>query len=145
MEGLLGGPLFVNNHDREGNANDRNLLNNDGRFLLIVQMNEKDLFTKLCSYENLELAFKKARKGKTLKPYVLEFEENLKQNLLMLRSELLLHAYRPQSLKTFILRDPKTRKISVSSFRDRIVHHALVQILEPIFEKSLFTTLMPTA
>lgn len=99
-------------------------------------MNEEDLFTKLCSYENLELAFKKARKKKTFKPYVLEFEDDLKQNLLMLRSELLLHSYHPQPLKTFILRDPKTRKISVSSFRDRIVHHALVQILEPLFEKS---------
>ncbi|MDP2947535.1 MAG: reverse transcriptase/maturase family protein, partial [Nanoarchaeota archaeon] len=36
---------------------------------------------------------------------------------------------------TFILRDPKTRKISKAVFRDRIVHHALVQIIEPFFDK----------
>jgi len=38
-------------------------------------------------------------------------------------------------LETFILRDPKTRKISVNDFRDRIVHHAICNIIEPIFEK----------
>ncbi len=98
-------------------------------------MGNDELFSKLCSYENLELAFKKARKGKTLKHYVIEFENNLKQNLLDLRLELLFHAYRPKPLKTFIVRDPKTRKISKSEFRDRIIHHAICNILEPIYEK----------
>ncbi len=98
-------------------------------------MDSSNLFNELCSYNNLELAFKKTRKGKTLKHYVIEFENNLKQNLLDLRIELLFHAYRPKSLKTFIVRDPKTRKISKSDFRDRIVHHAICNILEPIYEK----------
>ena len=60
---------------------------------------------------------------------------NLKKNLSILRTELLLHSYKPKSLETFIIRDPKTRKISKSDFRDRIVHHALCNIIEPIFEK----------
>ncbi len=98
-------------------------------------MGNDELFSKLCSYENLELAFKRARKGKTLKPYIIEFEKDLKQNLLDLRIELLFHAYRPKPLKTFIVRDPKTRKISKSEFRDRIIHHAICNILEPIYEK----------
>ena len=51
----------------------------------------------------------------------------------MLRCELDLT--KPKPLKTFILHDPKTRKISKSDFRDRIVHHAIVNILEPIFDK----------
>jgi len=93
-------------------------------------------YEELCSYENLELAFKRARKGKTLKPYVIEFEENLKQNLLQLRNELTMQTYQPQPLKTFILRDPKTRKISKSDFRDRIIHHAICNIIEPIFQKT---------
>lgn len=96
----------------------------------------KNLWQKLCSYENLELAFKKARKNKTLKSYVINFEKELNQNLAMLRSELLLHSYRPNPLINFIIHDPKTRKISKSDFRDRIVHHALCNIIEPIFEKS---------
>jgi retron-type reverse transcriptase len=94
-----------------------------------------NLWKSLCSYDNLELAFRKARRHKTLKPYVIEFEKNLKDNLLMLRTELLLHSYRPKPLETFIVRDPKTRKISKSDFRDRVVHHALCNIIEPIFEK----------
>jgi len=95
----------------------------------------KNIYSELCSYENLELAFKKARKRKTLKSYVIKFEKNLKENLLQLRAELLFHSYQPIPLKTFILRDPKTRKISVSEFRDRVIHHAICNIIEPIFDK----------
>lgn len=96
----------------------------------------RDLWQELCSYDNLFLAYKKARKHKTTKDYVLRFEKDLQNNLLLLRSELLLHSYRPKPLVSFIIRDPKTRKISKSDFRDRIVHHALCNIIEPIFEKS---------
>ena len=95
-----------------------------------------DLWENLCSYDNLFLAYKKARKHKTTKDYVIEFEKNLKHNLLLLRYELLLHCYKPKPLINFIVRDPKTRKISKSDFRDRIIHHALVNILEPIFDKA---------
>jgi len=95
-----------------------------------------NLWSQLCSYENLELAHKKARKRKTLKPYVIEFEKDLKNNLLLLRSELLLLSYKPEPLETFIVRDPKTRKISKSDFRDRIIHHAVCNILEPIFDRT---------
>jgi retron-type reverse transcriptase len=84
---------------------------------------------------NLILAWRKARKGKTKKDYVIKFEENLIKNLLNLHEELKNQTYFPKPLKTFILRDPKTRKISKATFRDRIVHHAIVNILEPIFEK----------
>jgi len=94
----------------------------------------KHLYAPLTSLENLELAYKKARKHKTTKYYVIEFEKNLEENLLQLRTELLLHSYKPKPLKTFIIRDPKTRKISKSNFRDRVIHHALINILEPIFE-----------
>ena len=82
-----------------------------------------EVYGELCSYENLELAFQRARKGKTLKDYVIKFEANLKENLLLLRTELILHTYQPKPLKTFILRDPKTRKISKSDFRDRSEEH----------------------
>jgi len=94
-----------------------------------------NVYEELCSYENLETAFNRARRGKTLKKYVIEFEEKLKENLLQLRNELLMQTYNPQPLKTFILRDPKTRKISKSAFRDRVVHHAICNIIEPVFDK----------
>ncbi len=94
-----------------------------------------DLYAFLCSYQNLYTAYKKARKGKTQKEYVLEFEKDLIDNLWTLRTELLIHSYRPKPLQSFIIRDPKTRKISKSHFRDRIVHHAICNIIEPMFEK----------
>ncbi|MFH1073304.1 MAG: reverse transcriptase domain-containing protein [Nanoarchaeota archaeon] len=99
---------------------------------------EQDIpsYKTLCSLDNFERAFKRARRGKTLKPYVIEFEENLKENLQTLRTELLFHTYSPQPLKTFILRDPKTRKISKSAFRDRVIHHAICNIIEPAFDKT---------
>ena len=95
-----------------------------------------DLFNQIASYENLYLAYEKARKGKTLKQYVIDFEKNLKQNLLDLQNELIFHTYKPKPLKTFIIRDPKTRKISKSEFRDRVIHHAICNVIEPIFDKS---------
>ncbi|MFC1647984.1 reverse transcriptase domain-containing protein [Nanoarchaeota archaeon] len=94
-----------------------------------------NLWKNITSYENLELAFFKARKRKTKKHYVMKFEKNLKENLLQLRKELTTQTYRPMPLKTFILKDPKTRKISVSDFRDRIIHHALCNVIEPLFEE----------
>lgn len=96
---------------------------------------DDDLYSQICTYENLELAFNKAKKGKTLKTYVISFEKHLKDNLTELSNELLFHTYQPQPLKTFIIRDPKTRKISKSAFRDRIIHHALCNIIEPILNK----------
>jgi len=93
------------------------------------------LYAEIVSWKNLVLAWKKARKGKTRKDYVIEFEANLRENLLKLHEELKNQTYSPKPLVTFILRDPKTRKISKSDFRDRIVHHALVRIIEPIFDK----------
>ncbi len=95
----------------------------------------KNLYQELCSEENLALALKKAQKRKSRKPYVIEFKNNLDENLKRLREELLSEEYKPRPLRTFVIRDPKVRKIRKSYFVDRIVHHAICNILEPIFEK----------
>ncbi len=95
----------------------------------------KNLYQELCSEENIDLAFKKAQKRKSRKPYVIEFNNNLKENLKILRDELLSEKYKPRPLRTFVIRDPKVRKIRKSYFVDRIVHHAICNILEPMFEK----------
>mgnify|MGYP001570517252 CR=1 FL=1 len=99
-------------------------------------MEARNLYQEICSFDNLLLAFKKARKRKSSKAYVIEFEKDLKNNLNLLRIELLLHSYKPKPLKNFIIRDPKSRKISKSDFRDRVVHHALCNVIEPIFDKT---------
>ena len=99
-------------------------------------METDNIYHEIYSMKNLILAWKKARKGKTKKDYVIEFEKNLGVNLRALHYELKFEIYKPVPLKTFILRDPKTRKISKSDFRDRIVHHALVRVIEPFFDKT---------
>ncbi len=94
-----------------------------------------NLYKKLCSFDNLVLAFKKARKGKLKKNYVINFELKLQKNLKCLQEDLINREYYPCQLKKFIIRDPKTRTIHASIFRDRIVHHAIINILNPIYEK----------
>lgn len=142
----MGRASWLNNFNNNSNfnANDRNI-NNNNRLRGIDQCAEtisyymteaRDLWQELCSYSNIQLAFKRARKHKTLKPYVLEFEADVESNLTLLRTELLFHSYQPKPLETFILRDPKTRKISKSHFRDRVIHHALCNVIEPLFEKT---------
>jgi len=95
----------------------------------------KNLYPKLCSFSNLEKAFEKAKEGKSTLPYVLEFEKDFTNNLLLLKHELETLTYSPKPLTRFVIHDPKTRVIRKSIFRDRIVHHAIVNILEPIYEK----------
>ena len=94
-----------------------------------------NLFEKLCSIENLKTAFNKAKKGKSRKWYVEEFESNLDNELAKLKIEVETQTYKPKPLKRFIMRDPKTRVIHASAFRDRVIHHAICNIIEPIFEK----------
>ncbi len=95
----------------------------------------KNLFGKISSIENLRLAFKKAKRGKASKWYVKKFEYNLQNELQKLKTELENQTYKPKPLARFVVRDPKTRVIFASAFKDRVVHHAICNIIEPIFEK----------
>lgn len=123
------------------NANNRNLDNaNRTREMTLVEViimkTYKNLYPKIYSLSNLILAWRKARKGKTRKSYVVRFEKNIEANLLTLHEELKSKTYEHQPLKNFIVRDPKTRRISKSHFRDRFIHHALINIIGPVFEKT---------
>jgi len=95
-----------------------------------------NLYGKVCSPANLLLAFRKARKGKSKKWYVKRFEADLDNELALLKRELEEQTYEPRPLKRFVIRDPKTRVIHASHFRDRVVHHALCNVLEPIFDRT---------
>lgn len=97
---------------------------------------ERNIYEKIYSLDNLEIAFRKAKTGKSKRRYVKRFQSDLKNNLLKLREELVNQTYQPNKLKTFILRDPKTRKISKSAFRDRVVHNAVCNVISPDLEKS---------
>ncbi len=115
-----------------------NVNSNDG-FRPIVRNGQDlmmiSLYDQLCLMKNLRKAHKKARKGKGAEQYVMGFEADLEKNLLQLQKELRKQTYEPKPMKTFIIHDPKTRVISASAFRDRIVHHALFNIIGPVFER----------
>jgi hypothetical protein len=83
----------------------------------------------------LYLAYRKARKGKRGRPPAATFEYNLEANLVRLRQELAEKTYTPGNYDSFYIHEPKRRLISAAPFRDRVVHHALCNVIEPIFER----------
>lgn len=93
-----------------------------------------NLYTEITSFENLYLAYRHARKGKRGKAPVADFELNLESNLLNLQEELLSLTYKPGAYRSFTIYEPKQRLVSAAPFRDRVVHHALCRIIEPIWE-----------
>ena len=92
-------------------------------------------YDQVCSWENLRLAYAKAARGKRGKPAAAAFEFGLADNLLELRHELLSRSYEPGRYHSFYIHDPKHRLISAAPFRDRVVHHALCNLIEPVFER----------
>lgn len=94
------------------------------------------MYTHLTSWDNLLLAYRKASKGKRGHANVAAFEHRLEDNLLALRIELRAQTYRPGPYASFIIHEPKRRLISAAPFRDRVAHHALCNLIEPIFERS---------
>jgi RNA-directed DNA polymerase len=95
------------------------------------------LFPRVVSWQNLWEAYHKAARGKRGKQAAALFEFGLADRLLKLQSDLITAAYEPGAYQHFTIHEPKRRLISAAPFRDRVVHHALCNIIEPIFE-SLF-------
>ncbi|MFQ5627935.1 MAG: reverse transcriptase domain-containing protein [bacterium] len=95
----------------------------------------KNLYPKIYAFENLLCAAKKAQKGKRFQDNVGRFNVNLENELIQFRYELQNKIYLPGAYRTFIIFEPKKRTISAAPYRDRVVHHALCNIIEPLFEK----------
>jgi len=99
------------------------------------------LFECVVRFENLLRAVRRAARGKRDRPSVARFELDLERELLALQEALLTGHYRPGRFFTFEVRDPKRRAICAAPFRDRVVHHALCDVLEPAFERrTIFDT-----
>jgi retron-type reverse transcriptase len=96
----------------------------------------KNLFPQISAFENLLLAARNAAKGKGERYYVMAFFLNLEENLFQLQTELKTESYRLGNYTTFRIYEPKPRMISAAPFRDRVVHHALMNIVGPLLEKS---------
>lgn len=95
-----------------------------------------NLFEKICSLENLYAAYNDAKRGKRFKSEILDAGFHIEETIHNLRQELLNLTWQPQPYREFLLKsEVKRRIIHAPTFRDRIVHHAIVRIVKPMFEK----------
>jgi retron-type reverse transcriptase len=92
------------------------------------------LFGQIANFQALHDAARRAIKGKRKKPGAASFFANLERELLALQRQLCEGKYRPGRYVAFEVSDPKKRTVSAAPFRDRVVHHALCAVVEPIFE-----------
>ena len=97
----------------------------------------KYLYEQICTRENICKAYRKARLGKRKKFYVRKFESGIVANIEQLHQELKDESWAPLPYREFTAYEPKERLIRAPQFRDRIVHHALIQVLQPIYDKML--------
>jgi len=93
------------------------------------------LFPRIASFAALEAAARRAARGKRRKPGVAAFLACLEPEVLRLERELLAGVWRPGGYVEIAVRDPKPRMVSAAPFRDRVVHHALCSVAEPVFER----------
>jgi retron-type reverse transcriptase len=93
-------------------------------------------YEQVFSWENLLSAYQKASRGKRAHLSTAAFEYRLEDNLISLQEELQNFTYLPGKYKSFYIHEPKRRLISAAPFRDRVIHHALCNIIEPLFERS---------
>ena len=94
-----------------------------------------DLWPGVVSWSNLVLAARKARRGKRSREVVQRFEFHQERELLRLQHELLSGEYQPGPFTTHWITQPKPRLISAAPYRDRVVHHALMNVLEPLLDR----------
>ena len=92
-----------------------------------------NLYNKIITFENICEAYRKAALGRRYTYEVLSFRNNLEENLISIQEDLVTRTYQPGPYWTFTLYEPKKRLIYVSPFRDRVVHHAIMNIIEPIW------------
>jgi hypothetical protein len=95
------------------------------------------LFEQILDYNNIRLAFLKAIRGKRESPSVVNFCQNLDQNLFLLRDKLSALNFEWGGYKSFLITDPKLRTISTAPFEQRVMHHAIMNVLEPVVERPL--------
>jgi RNA-directed DNA polymerase len=93
------------------------------------------LYRHITCFESLYKAWRQARRGKRYTAAAAAFERNLDVELLTLHQELAAEIWQPGGFRSFTVHEPKRRKISAAPFRDRVLHHALINTLEPIYER----------
>jgi len=99
----------------------------DGRHITLLEA--------MGDYGNVQKAYNKARKCKRHRKDVLIFTKDKEENLDKVREDILNLAYEPSEYHYFKVYEPKERQIMALPFYDRVVQHAINNVLEPIFDK----------
>lgn len=97
-----------------------------------------ELYRRIFDFDNLLMAHKKTRLGKSENCEVLKFESRREENLIALQNELIWHTYQLSPTKKKYITDPKPREIDVPAYRDRVLQQALHSVLYPLFDKRMF-------
>lgn len=94
-----------------------------------------NIWNNIIDFESLFRAYRRAARYKKYHSEVLAFSQNLEENLIQLQNELIWHEYMPAPPRQFMVYEPKKRIITAPAFRDRIVHHAICNEIEPLIDK----------
>ena len=100
----------------------------------------KNLYPLIISAENLFAAWEVFKRDKRNKPDVAEFEQNVEQHIFQLRRDLRGKTYQHGGYYGFWVHDPKRRRIHKATVRDRVLHHAIFRVLNPVFEPTFIPT-----
>ena len=95
----------------------------------------KHIWHQILTWDNLLKAAKEAARNKRYRPEVLRFNARLEENLLELQSLLATKQWRPGPYRQLKVFEPKPRIVHAPCYADRVVHHAIVQVIGPFFER----------
>ena len=91
----------------------------------------------VASADNLALAAWKAARGKRQRPEVMRFCAHFDDSIARLRRDILAGVAPYGEYRSFLIHDPKQRLIHAACFADRVLHHAIMNLAEPVFERTL--------
>lgn len=103
---------------------------------VLIMSRVHEIYSNIISLENLFDAWSEFKKGKRIRKDVQVFERYLEDNLFLLHEQLRDKAYKHGDYTAFNIYDPKFRHIHKAEVKDRIVHHAIVSVIEPFFDKT---------
>ena len=100
------------------------------------------IYEAICDINNLRLAHKNAKRGKGWYKEVQEVEKDLDNNLLKIREMLLNHSYHTSAYEVFKKKEGKKEReiYKLPYYPDRIVHWAIIQVIEPILLRQFIST-----
>lgn len=100
----------------------------------------KRCFDKIVDHQNLYLSAQQTTlKGLRFKPHGARWKWKLESHLLSLREELISGKYRHGKYQSFTIYDPKQRSILAAQMKDRVVHHAINNVIEPIVDRKFIS------